>query len=610
MVWLGKKVFDMRHQLSVKRKLIPEDEEKPFLDHLEDLRKSLSRIVATLLIGMVVCFLFKEEIFKIIERPINAADIGVMDKEKSPLGLKTPEEWPKVAAIAYGLLGLDEKQRGVYLQHAFTDETEHLRPVVNALLLLHASQNLPKESRPAYVQAAAGGNETLLSIIRDMEEKKVDTSFERGPKHMNLRFFKPGEGFNLSMKLSLYAGIVIGFPLLVYFLLEFIVPGLRQEERRILWPSLAVGFGLFLGGVFFAYSVVTPNALRFLYNYDLSLGGTTEYRFTDYASFVVQFTLIFGLCFELPVIVYALNKLGILSYQLMKNTRSYAIIIIVVIAALLTPTTDLVNLSLLAVPMVFLYEISIWIAYFHDKAVKKRETEEEAAEEAAREARRARANMAGAYLEPTTHGTTDPIPSPSNPIDGASPSSHHDDATDYQEEYHPRFHDDYHHPEPDQTSSNTPAQEPNDHGVDTSSPLPQPPESGLTGPPRAEVESYKDRAAPWPAAPATDHHASPPSAAQAEPPSPLDSTPNRPTTPTPPAAHTEPPTAHTEPPAAQAEPPAAQAEPPTAQAEPPTAQAEPPAAQAEPPTAQAETPTRSTPLTEGEPSEEANRRRD
>jgi sec-independent protein translocase protein TatC len=460
---------------------------------------------------------------------------------------------------------------------------------VDALLLLHASQNLPKEGRQAYVQAASGGNDTLLRYIRDMEEKKVDTSFERGPKHMNLRFFKPGEGFNLSMKLSLYAGIVIGFPLLVYFLLEFIVPGLRQEERRILWPSLAVGFGLFLGGVFFAYSVVTPNALRFLYNYDLSLGGTTEYRFTDYASFVVQFTLIFGLCFELPVIVYALNKLGILSYQLMKNTRSYAIIIIVVIAALLTPTTDLVNLSLLAVPMVFLYEISIWIAYFHDKAVKKRETEEEAAEEAAREARRARANMAGAYLEPATHGTTDPIPSPSNPIDGASPSSHHDDATDYQEEYHPRFHDDYHHPEPDQTSSNTPAQEPNDHGVDTSSPLPQPPESGLTGPPRAEVESYKDRAAPWPAAPATDHHASQPPAAQAELPSPLDSAPDRPTTPTPPAAHAEPPAAH---------------------AEPPAAHAEPPTAHAEPPAAQAETPTRSVPLTEGEPSEEANRRRD
>ena len=67
MFWLGKKVFAMRQQLSVKRKLIPEDEEKPFLEHLEDLRKSLTRIIATLLIGMVACFIFKEEIFKIVE---------------------------------------------------------------------------------------------------------------------------------------------------------------------------------------------------------------------------------------------------------------------------------------------------------------------------------------------------------------------------------------------------------------------------------------------------------------------------------------------------------------------------------------------------------------
>ena len=92
----------------------------------------------------------------------------------------------------------------------------------------------------------------------------------------------------------------------------------------MLWPSLAVGFGLFLIGVSFAYFVVTPKALRFFFNYDQNLGGVSDYRMTDYVSFVIQFTLIFGLCFELPVIVFALNKLGILSYQLMRRTRSYA----------------------------------------------------------------------------------------------------------------------------------------------------------------------------------------------------------------------------------------------------------------------------------------------
>jgi len=504
MVWLGKKVFDMRQKLSVKRKLIPEDEEKPFLDHLEDLRKSLTRIIATLLIGMVACFIFKEEIFKIIERPINAADIGVMDKEQSPLGLKSPEEWPTVVGIAYGLLGLNEAQRGVFLGHAFTAETEHLRPVVEALLVRHAAQSLPAPAREPYIQAASGGSEPLLAIIRDMEKKKVDASFERGPKHMNLRFFKPGEGFNLSMKLSLYAGIVVGFPLLLYFLLEFIVPGLRPEERRLLWPSLVVGFGLFLTGVLFAYTVVTPNALRFLYHYDLSLGGTTEYRFTDYASFVVQFTLIFGLCFELPVIVYALNKLGILSYELMKNTRSYAIVIIVVIAALLTPTTDLINLSLLAVPMVFLYEMSIWIAYFHDKAVKKRELAEEEAERVAREARRERAAMAGAYL----------LDAPSGAAETSADTAHGTPGTEGPHDaHHPPFHEDHHaHDEHEGHGE----QGRHDHATGETFDPTHDAEGRLTGPPPGEAESYHDRAAPWHGAPATD--ADEPAAASSEPP--------------------------------------------------------------------------------------------
>lgn len=404
MVWLGKKLFNMRQKISVKRKLIPEDEEKPFLEHLEDLRKTLTKIIITLLIAMVACFVFKEHLFRIIKRPIVAAKIGVMEDDRSPMGLKNPEEWPHVVALAYGLIGLNESQRSAYLEHAFTQETGHLRPVLEAVLVRHASESLPKRSREAYVQAATGGNESLLAIVRDMEKKKVDVSFERGAKEMNLRFFGVGEGFNLSMKLSLYAGIVLGFPLLFFFVLEFIVPGLRPEERRILWPSLIVGFGLLIVGVLFAYFVVTPNALRFLYNYDLQLGGTTEYRYTTFANFVVHFALIFGLAFELPVVVYALNKLGILSYELMKNTRSYAAIIITVVAAIITPTPDVLNLALLAVPMMFLYEISIWIAYFHDKGVAKREAAEEAADQAARQARRERAAMAGAYLEgPVSH---------------------------------------------------------------------------------------------------------------------------------------------------------------------------------------------------------------
>lgn len=450
MLWIGKKIFKLRDKLSAKRKLMADDEEKPFLDHLEDLRKTLTRILLTLVISMIGCFAFQEQIFEIVKRPVDAAQIGVPEKESSPSALRDPHEWPVVGGIAYSTLGLDEAQRKIYLDHAFKDGQEHLRPVVEALLYYRASLSLPKDEQQAYLAAATAANGGLLPIIEDMRKKKVDVTFERGAKHMRMWTSKPGEGFNLSMKLALYAGIVISFPLLLYFLLEFIVPGLHREERRVLWPSLVVGFGLFLSGVLFSYYIVTPEALRFLYNYDLSLGAVADYRMTDYTSFIVQFTLIFGLCFELPVIVYALNKLGILSYALMSRTRSYAVIVILIIAAIITPTSDLINLSLLAVPMLLLYEVSIWIAWFNDRRVKKREEAEEAEEEARRAARRERAAMATPYLE---NGAPAPDAGEATPheMDAASAHGHAPETDSYHshdghghDEGHPYHHDPYH----------------------------------------------------------------------------------------------------------------------------------------------------------------------
>ena len=309
----------------------------------------------------------------------------------------------------------------MFFEHAFSGKRAHLRPYVQALLLHHAALDLPPEDREAFLKAATAGDETLFALTQEMAAKKVDASFERGPQKVRMSFLGPAEGFNLSMKLALYAGLVVGFPLLLYFLLEFIVPGMKKEERRVLWPSMAVGFGLFLVGVSFAYFVVTPKALRFFFSYDQSLGGTSDYRMTYYVSFVIQFTLIFGLCFELPVIVFALNKLGILSYQLMRRTRSYAVIIIIVISAIITPTADLVNLSLLAVPMMILYELSIWIAFFHDRGVRKKEMAEEAAA-AARRAQRHEAQMAAGYLADSAHPTpSDETSAVETPVDDTPP---------------------------------------------------------------------------------------------------------------------------------------------------------------------------------------------
>jgi sec-independent protein translocase protein TatC len=170
------------------------------------------------------------------------------------------------------------------------------------------------------------------------------------------------DSFTISMKLAFYAGLVISFPLLLYFLLEFILPGLTKTERKYLFPSIGVGAGLFLAGALFCYFIVLPSALRFFYADALSLGWRPQWTVTAYFSFVTQLVISFGLCFEVPVVVIFLVKIGLLNHELLRRTRSYAVVIILTLAALITPTQDIFTLLCMGGPMLILYEACIWIA--------------------------------------------------------------------------------------------------------------------------------------------------------------------------------------------------------------------------------------------------------
>ena len=214
----------------------------------------------------------------------------------------------------------------------------------------------------------------LLALLDG--EKRPDVAVDSRGKLVLMQALNPTEGFMLSIKLSLFAGIVISFPLLLLFTLQFILPGLKKKEKSALWPAMIIGFGLFLAGVLFSYFFVLPKVLDFFYNYSQEMGVTNEWRIGYYISFATQFTLIFGLAFELPVVVMTMVKLGVLNYEIMRNTRSYAILAIVVIAALITPTPDVATLAFLAVPMIILYEICIWLSYFHNRKQREEELRE------------------------------------------------------------------------------------------------------------------------------------------------------------------------------------------------------------------------------------------
>jgi sec-independent protein translocase protein TatC len=183
----------------------------------------------------------------------------------------------------------------------------------------------------------------------------------------NLQSLGVADSMTISLKLAFYAGLVVSFPVLLYFLAEFVLPALTARERRVVVLASAVGFVLFLVGTVFAFFIVLPAALEFFFKDAQMMQWRPTWTVREYYSFTTQFTLAFGLAFELPVVVLALVKVGLLEHDQMRSTRPYAIVVIFLLAAVITPTTDIFTLLLMGGPMVLLYEACIWIARWMER---------------------------------------------------------------------------------------------------------------------------------------------------------------------------------------------------------------------------------------------------
>lgn len=374
-MYLLKKVFQLREKTNP-------DAEKPFLDHLEDLRVMMTRILLTLLITTSASFTFRNELMDVIRRPIEEVWVSTQSETLKKVPTKVSlETWERAKIAMHYTLGHSEEQRQHFFEHA--DRKDESLPFHAESAYWYRSalaiedKTKDQEHRKAYLENLPGLNEGMRKQVIALLDGAPDANLDSHGKLVLMQSLKPTEGFMLSFKLALYAGIVLAFPFLLYFILQFVVPGLHSSERKALWPALGIGFLLFLSGVLFAYYFVLPRVLLFFHDWSQSMTIANEWRIGYYISFATQFTLIFGLAFELPVVVMTLVKLGILEFQMMKRTRSYAILAIVVIAAVITPTPDIMTLSLLAVPMVILYEICIWLAYFIGKKERERQEAED-----------------------------------------------------------------------------------------------------------------------------------------------------------------------------------------------------------------------------------------
>jgi sec-independent protein translocase protein TatC len=185
------------------------------------------------------------------------------------------------------------------------------------------------------------------------------------------------EPFFTQVKIGAFSAFCITFPLIAAQIYKFLAPGLYKNERLALVPFLIATPIMFAVGATFLYFVLLPMALHFFVGYQQYANIELMPKIGEYIDLVMKLVFAFGLCFELPVILTLLAKVGIVSSQGLREKRRYAIIIVTVVAAIFTPP-DAISMVSLAVPMIALYEISIWLA----KGVEKKRAEDEAAETA------------------------------------------------------------------------------------------------------------------------------------------------------------------------------------------------------------------------------------
>jgi sec-independent protein translocase protein TatC len=316
----------------------PEDEGGPvksFLEHLEDFRWLVIKSGAALLICLIVCLYAVPQIVSILKWPLShAALVRVHDERK--------------ALVRFG-----------------TNTVATLELTTNQIGGLDLGTNW---FTVLQVEPVVVGSNVLLSVA--VEKNPAAATLLQSAT--DLIYLDPAAPFFSSMQLAFYGGILLASPVISFFLAQFILPALKIREKKYALRAAFIGVGLFLAGVAFCYFFVLARALKFAEWWALWMGvKVPEWRAETYFSFVTKFLLGMGLGFELPVVLLALVKIGVLDYQKLTALRRYMIVINLVLGALLTtpePFTQIV----MAVVLQVLFEISVWVAWYWDRQEKKR----------------------------------------------------------------------------------------------------------------------------------------------------------------------------------------------------------------------------------------------
>ena len=227
-----------------------------------------------------------------------------------------------------------------------------------------------------FIAAGFGVCFSYAEKIYGYMQRPIMTALHSHHLDEKLVYLNPTEPFNTYLKVGLLAGVFVASPFVLYQVWAFIAPGLFRHEKRYVMPFMVFSVGLFVAGGYFGFRIVYPAALDFLIGY----GSQFQPMITigEYTDLFLTIILGLGIIFEMPILVFFLSLMGIVSAGWMWRNLRYSILVIFIIAAIITPTTDILNMCIFSAPMIALYLVSIIIAWLVGPARRKARREAEA----------------------------------------------------------------------------------------------------------------------------------------------------------------------------------------------------------------------------------------
>jgi sec-independent protein translocase protein TatC len=330
-----------------------------FLDHLDELRQRLIYSVFSIAIAFSVCFALSGYIFDFLAVPV----VKQLRKAKREQQAK------------YGQPNINDLKDGETAQYTFVQDTS-----VNGVKIPNGAtvrvKKITKDNQPqlalelpwAIGKTIVPADTPVSSIMKEGEKSLY---FDDENSKLVLRGVT--SSFMIYMEVALYAGIAFAIPFLLYQIWAFIAPGLYKHEKRYVTPLIAMGTVFFTLGATFAYKVAFPAACDYLLGLAVAGGFQTLLDAEDYLNLIIMIMLGSGIVFQIPTLSYLLSRIGLLTPGMMWKSWRYAIVIIAIISAVLTPTADAINMTIFAAPMVALYFLSIGIVWFFGKQRRKEE---------------------------------------------------------------------------------------------------------------------------------------------------------------------------------------------------------------------------------------------